>query len=369
MTDKLNRGVYGQKRIMDSLFKIYKSKNIPHAFIFSGKKGLGKFYTAINFLQLINSNLSITILDQISKLREPYVKLLFPLPKGRSETTDDNPFDKLEKETVRLIQDEIAKKSANPFYEIQIEKANSIKISSVRDVIRTLTLSFDEAEYRSVIIMLPEKMSSEAQNALLKTLEEPPEKVVFFLLSENINGVLPTIVSRCWKYNFDDLNNNEISAILTDYFPEYSGNELIERIGECSSVQEAIEFINSDLSNENRLVIEFLRHAIAGNYYTSSEVVKTLTEKDDKTNITRFLVKIYQWFSDSIKERNNFDRLYDTDNYESIAKFNARFPDADIEYLLTKIDYSLQLIDSTNVALNIILMNVIFEVNNVALKE
>ena len=108
---------YGQKSILSVLDKIINSSNIPHAFLFSGPNGIGKFNTAFNLARELNKeNSNPNVLRQIDKLAEPYIKLIVPLPRGRGETNDDSATDKLSKDSLTEIQNQFELKSQNPLF-------------------------------------------------------------------------------------------------------------------------------------------------------------------------------------------------------------------------------------------------------------
>ncbi len=93
------------------------------------------------------------------------------------------------------------------------ENEKEIKISQIREIIDFLKLKTDKG--KAVIIDDSEKMNIEAANALLKTLEEPPEKTLIILIAENHQKLLPTIVSRTQKIRFKPLKKEEVFQILT----------------------------------------------------------------------------------------------------------------------------------------------------------
>ncbi|KGM96504.1 DNA polymerase III subunit delta' [Clostridium novyi A str. 4552] len=113
----------------------------------------------------------------------------------------------------------------------KIEKSRqSIGVDSIRDIIKEVNKKPFEGDKKVVIIYNAEKMTIEAQNALLKTIEEPPNGVLIILLSENLEMMLETIRSRCQihklkrlsssdmenyiRYNFHDLSEEEIRQII-----------------------------------------------------------------------------------------------------------------------------------------------------------
>ena len=90
---------------------------------------------------------------------------------------------------------------------------NQIKVDPIRDVISKVSLKPNEGRL-AVIIEDADKMNENAQNALLKTLEEAPEYAVFFLIAEKAGVLLPTIRSRCQMFRFAPLSNEEVKSGL-----------------------------------------------------------------------------------------------------------------------------------------------------------
>lgn len=112
-----------------------------------------------------------------------------------------------------------------------------LKIDAIRDLQRTLTLTPYEANWRIAIILRFEETNPAAQNALLKTLEEPPERVKLFLTASAPNAVLPTILSRCEPVRLRPMRIDALIGALGTERDE-SGNapdpSLIERAAHLS---------------------------------------------------------------------------------------------------------------------------------------
>ena len=179
MNNKWN-GIFGQQSVLEILDKLISSSNIPNALLFTGIDGIGKEFTAIKFTSTLNASgkTDSEHLERIiSSYAEPYVKYIYPLPRGKNESDDNGPFEKLSADDLDLIKEELQKKIENPYYKIIIPKANKIKISSIRDIKKFLSLNYSDIQYRTVLISDAHLMNDEAQNALLKNLEEPPEEI------------------------------------------------------------------------------------------------------------------------------------------------------------------------------------------------
>ncbi|MBO4298351.1 MAG: DNA polymerase III subunit delta' [Clostridia bacterium] len=97
---------------------------------------------------------------------------------------------------------------------IRVKPEKSIGVDAVREVIARLSVKPYEADRHVVVIEQADKMTAQAQNALLKTLETPPGQDVFFLISTQITALLPTIISRCRVVRFHYLETREAEAAL-----------------------------------------------------------------------------------------------------------------------------------------------------------
>ena len=92
---------------------------------------------------------------------------------------------------------------------------NNIVVGQIRALIDYLALKPYEGGRHIAIIEQADSMNPPAQNALLKTLETPPEDAMFFLIADSTSGLLPTILSRCQLVRFHDLSVEDCAAVLT----------------------------------------------------------------------------------------------------------------------------------------------------------
>ena len=121
--------------------------------------------------------------------------------------------------SANLLQDKPETLPASPnFIAIQVPQGQSeISIDSVRTLRRRLTLKNITAKPRLVLLENAHKMSDEAQNALLKILEEPPVNTTFILTASTSNKLLPTIVSRTWGLSVRSVSLGEACSFYKDY--------------------------------------------------------------------------------------------------------------------------------------------------------
>lgn len=356
--------IYEQNNAKNILKSIIDSRRVPHAFLFYGPDGVGKFNTALQFAKLLYLSLAKdnteSDLKKISLLQEPYVKLVFPLPRGKGESGDDSSTDKLSKEQMESMQEQIALKINNPYHSITIENANNIKINSIRDIKKFLDLSYDEIPFRFIFIIDAHLMNDQAQNALLKSLEEPPAGIIFFLLTSSRERLLPTIHSRAWPLNFEPLALHSLEDILTKYF------DIEEKTAEKAvlfangSVTRALYLAQKDFDSLLNSIISFLRFAIGKKYHSAFKELSLILNDQNEEEYKLALNLIKDWLNDVLRERHSINEFHYENFKDTFIKFNQRYGKSNIVELVSKLEL-LEEYYSKNLNLNVLILNIIFE--------
>ncbi|MCB0730618.1 MAG: hypothetical protein KDC88_06265 [Ignavibacteriae bacterium] len=360
-------GIQGQKSAIDILSELHSQKRIPHALLFSGISGIGKFFTALQFLKVLNANESDNALKKIEHLAEPYIKLIFPLPRGKGETNSDLPTSKLAQDVIEEIQAELQKKIENPYHPIDIKNANNIKINSIREINKIVSLNFDEIPYRGIIICNAHKMTIEAQNAFLKNLEEPPEGIVYILITDSPEYLLTTIKSRCWEINFAPLSNEDLEKVLTErYF--LNKNDIKDIIPFANgSITNALFLIENNFEEFLHKTILILRYSLAKKYYTALKEFNDIIEGNSTNSYQILLDLIIIWFNDTLKDKYSIEDINFSNYKETLSKFNERFSHAEVDKITTTlVEY--RNAPFRNVSLNLLALNVIFEIASIGIK-
>jgi len=161
--------------VRESLEKILKSKKIPHAFLFSGPKGIGKTSAARIFAKSINC---------------------------LGKRKDFEPCNKCD------VCQEITNGSSLDL--IEIDAASNRGIDDIRSLREKIKLSPARCRYKVYIVDEAHMLTTEAFNALLKTLEEPPAHAVFILCTTEPEKLPKTIVSRCLQIKFQKAKKEEV---------------------------------------------------------------------------------------------------------------------------------------------------------------
>ena len=196
--------VYGNTDVVDALYRMVETGHVPHAILLHQDDGAGAFPIALNFLEeLYGGN------PRVQKLIHPDIHFVFPVA-GADKPVSQNfigPFRELLQENPYFFENEL-------YEAIGIEgKQSNISVNEARALLDKLSLSAVEGGYRTVVMYLPEKMNAQAANALLKMVEEPPQKTLFLLITQAPEKVLVTISSRCLHIRIQPLSMEAHSIV------------------------------------------------------------------------------------------------------------------------------------------------------------
>jgi len=215
----------GQQEIKLKLLRSVKEERVSHAQLFAGPEGCGSMALALAYARYIScenrseqdSCGTCKSCVKYDKLIHPDLHFVFPVIKGKKATdpVSDN-----------YIEEWRCFLKKSPYFSLNswmdsIEVGNAqgmIFASEASEIIKKLSLKTFESEFKIMIIWLPEKMHQATSNKLLKMIEEPPEKTLFLLVSEEPDKVIPTILSRCQLVKIPSFMNRDVEDYLMSRF-------------------------------------------------------------------------------------------------------------------------------------------------------
>jgi DNA polymerase-3 subunit delta' len=217
--------ILGQENIKSHLRKSADLGRIPHAQLFVGPEGSGTLPMAIAYAQYIicgnqnNENIGLNHACNLKFKKTSHPDLHFIYPTVSTEGVKTKP------KSVDFISEWRQFLDNNPYGSLfdwyQLlgvkNKQGEIRVDDAQEVLKLLALKSFEGGYKVMIIWMAEKLNSAASNKLLKLLEEPTDKTVFILLSENEEDIIQTIRSRCQVLHFNALPEKIIADGLTSY--------------------------------------------------------------------------------------------------------------------------------------------------------
>lgn len=271
------KDIPGQEKVKERLIKTVNENRVSHAQLFLGPEGSGKLALAIAYAQYINcSNRSETdscgvcrSCVKYNKIAHPDLHFVFPKATRKKKTIDDNtePEDgKEQKEKKATFKDytnewrEMVLENDSFFnlnqWYLKLDMENKQGIISAEDcneIIKTLAYKSYESEYKVMIIWMVEKLYYSAAPKILKILEEPPEKTLFILISENQEHIINTIRSRTQLVKIPGLKDQDVRDILASKFEMVEDKAWSLALISEGNLVEALRRVNQSVTEQENL--------------------------------------------------------------------------------------------------------------------
>lgn len=299
------KDVVGHKDIINYIKNAVKMDQVSHAYIMNGERGAGKKLLAYLF--------AMTLLCE-EKGPEP----CNTCHSCRQAETGNHP------DIIRVTH----------------EKPNSISVDDIREQVNnTIMIKPYQGPYKVYIIDRADLMTPQAQNALLKTIEEPPQYAVIMLLTENAEVLLPTINSRCVMLRLRYIKDKLINKYLMESLkvPDYKA-ELCTAFAQ-GNMGHAIMLANSEHFNEIREeAVHLLRHVRDMELSEIVQAVNGITAY--KLEITDYLDIIAVWYRDVLlyKATKDMDTVVFKDQIDDIREQARMSSYEGIQLIISSLD-------------------------------
>lgn len=239
---------------------------------------------------------------------------------------------------------------------------SSIGVDDIREKINgQMAVRPFSSPYKIFIVPEADRMTEAAQNALLKTIEEPPEYGIILLLTSNLDALLPTIQSRCLKLEFHPLSTATIEKYLIEKYHVVDYRARTSAIFAQGNLGKAIRYIESDDFEEKRdKVLKILRNVHTMDVSEMLELIKEIGE--DKDNVKDYIDLMVLWYRDVLlfKATKNMNQLIFQSEYPAISSEANQRDYEKIEEILGAFDKAkLRLKANVNfeVAMELMLLN------------
>ncbi len=201
------KDIIGQEELKRHLVRAVDTGRVSHAQLFTGRAGSGALALAVAYVQYLccrhrhdgDSCGECPDCRQIAALAHPDLHLVFPVNKQGKKSGEAMLSDEFLPAFRALFEERRGCFSPQQWYD-RLDLGKTLKgMISAREadeIIRKLSFKSFESDYKTMLVWLPETMNEEAANKILKILEEPWEKTLFLLVSEQPALLLPTILSR-----------------------------------------------------------------------------------------------------------------------------------------------------------------------------
>lgn len=290
----------GNDKIKSILKESIKNDSILHSYLFYGIDGIGKKLFALDFAKMILCN-----------------------------NKNDRPCGKC-KSCI-----EFDTKNNPDFFLIEPD-GNSIKIDQIRQMQKNILEKPINSSKKVYIIDNSDTMTKEAQNCLLKTLEEPQEFIVIILIASNENNILATVKSRCTKIYFNKLEDVSLKAFIDEKFNNINLDENMLKLCD-GSISKSIKVIEKiSILNQIESIVDALDVTDELNIINQNEVF--YNNKDDINLLLDYMyILLFEKINTNRVNKNNYINAIEFVQEAKNKLSNTNNYDMTIDNMLTKI--------------------------------
>lgn len=269
--------VIGQEEAKKQLLQLVAEQRVPHAMLLCGPLGCGKMALAVSFASfLLGEHDSADPLEteaskalpelpadrkrsaeaMLKKLQHPDLIFSYPVIKPAGTSSDH-----------KMVSDDFSAEWNNmivssTYFSIEQwmtamnaeNQQAQIGVGEGEALIRKLSMKSSQGGFKVCIIWLPERMNGSCANSLLKLIEEPPEKTIFILVSEEPEKLLETIRSRTQRFDIKKIETPDVEKTLVE--KRFIAPEVAKRIARVANGNWLKALEELDAGNENRLFLD-----------------------------------------------------------------------------------------------------------------
>lgn len=324
--------IIGQEQMKEHLLSAIKTGKISHAYIINGERSSGKEFIANIFAMALQCE------------------------RGEGEPCQECHSCK---QALTFNQPDII--------HVTHEKPNTVGVDDIRRQINgDVAIRPYSSPYKIYIVNEAEKMNTQAQNALLKTLEEPPEYVIILLLTTNVNAFLPTILSRCVVLNMKPVPDELMKEYLMKELqvPDYKAEVCVAfargNIGKAKALASSEDFDN--VKSEALSLLKYVSDMDLGEIIAA---IKKITEY--KLEVNDYLDICAIWYRDALlfKATNDVNHLVFREEIQALRRVAARSSYEGIENIIHALETAKRRLDANvNFELTMELLMLTIQENN-----
>ena len=322
------KDIIGQEQIKEHLQNALETGKVSHAYIINGEKSSGKEFIAKIFAMTLQCE------------------------QGGTEPCNE----------CRSCKQTLSKNQPDIIY-VSHEKPNTISVDDIRAQINNdVAIKPYSSKYKVYIINEAEKMTPQAQNAILKTLEEPPAYAVIILLVSNVNTLLPTILSRCVVLNMKPVRDALVKKYLMEELeiPDYKAEVCVAfargNVGKAKLLASSEEFEN--VKAEALSLLKYIKDM------EIQEIVAAIKKINEyKLEINDYFDIMSIWYRDVLlfKATNDVNHMVFKEEVQTIRKVAARSSYEGIERVIKALDTAKKRLDA-NVNFELVMELLLLEV-------
>lgn len=305
--------IYGQEQIREHLQNALSTGKVSHAYIINGEKSSGKEFIAKVFAMAL-----------------------------QCETEENRPC-----QECRSCRQALSGNHPD-IIRVVHEKPNTISVDDIRAQVNgDVVIKPYSGKYKVYILSEAEKMTAQAQNALLKTLEEPPEYAVIMLLTSNLNALLPTILSRCVVLDMKPVPDEIVRRYLCSQLqvPDYKAEVCVAfargNIGKAKALATSEDF--EKVKAEALSLLKYIQEMDLNEIIAA---VKKITEY--KLEVNDYLDICVIWYRDALlfKATSDVNHLIFREELQALRRTAQRSSYEGIENIIKALDTAKKRLDA-----------------------
>lgn len=290
--------IIGQQRSLEILRLAMGNGRLHHAYLFVGPEGVGKRTVALGLAKAIHCG----------ETKDDFCGRCPDCARIQAGNHPD----------VRLVE--------------TLEDKKEISIKQIRDIQKELNFRSFSGNRKIAIIDPATLLNTSSQNALLKTLEEPPKNSLIVLIATNAGGLLPTLRSRCLRISFGPLERDEVARYLMSKEGINRADARLRAALSMGSLGAALRLDKEEFLERRRSWVEKVSSLTSGNFLAASEAAEAIAS--DKEESLQFLEWAETWYRDLLIDAVAGNSA-ETVNVDLLAQIQSPSAQLEVEQLLS----------------------------------
>ena len=286
----------GQEHIKEVLTSAFSRDTLGHAYLLCGDTGVGTFTAALELTMALHCAAegarpcyTCSQCHRVLNFSHPDFHVVMPLSLQREHKGSDGKITDAGWEELSL---RVRERVEDPYRVQEFSSRPAIPVEWIREITHTIRRGGIEEGKNIVIIDGIDMMQKESANAMLKTLEEPPEGTLLFLCTERPHAVLPTILSRCQILRFAALKPALIRSQLIGTLSIDDNDPRLDEVIHCGSLGKARLLLDHVDSEDRGIIAGFWRDIVTGDWLPLFERIDQLVSIGDYGRYENFFIQL-----------------------------------------------------------------------------
>jgi len=337
------KDIFGQKALKERLIQTVKDNRVSHAQLFLGPTGSGSLALAVAYAQYLNCENKqaedscgvCSSCRKYNKLIHPDLHFSYPF---FAKKKDETAMDYMEQWRSIFLKNPYLSMDNWRYHLGEETKQANINIAECHQIIKKLSLKSFEANYKVLVMWLPEYLDRQG-NALLKLIEEPPANTLFLLVAESQDQILTTILSRTQLVKVNRLKEQEVKDFLINTGLDEGRAKQIAYISD-GNIQKAQSLIGEEVNTHLDLLKTWMNACVTDKGLNIIDFIETRIAKLGRESQKSFLLYAINMMREALLLKENLTQLVFLPEVEKdfAQKFSSRYEYAQMEAVVAEFE-------------------------------